>query len=79
MKTIYLKFRKRSLKDPEFVNLTALAGHIAQLLGTKAPVKQSLQACLDDLLGAVYSLVYANTTNLLAGRRHLASRTSGMF
>ncbi len=59
MKKIYLKLRKRSRTDPEFLKLTALAGRIAQLLGSKSPVKQSLQACLDDLLGAVYSLMYA--------------------
>jgi hypothetical protein len=59
MKKIYLKFRKRSLKDPEFLKLTALAGRIAQLLHSKPQPKQSLQACLDDLLGAVYSLMYA--------------------
>jgi hypothetical protein len=59
MKKIYLKVRKRTRNDPQFVKLTALAGRIAQLLGSKPPVKHSLQACLDDLLGAVYSLMYA--------------------
>jgi hypothetical protein len=59
MKKIYLKVRKRTRNDPEFVKLTALAGRIAQLLGSKPPIKTSLQACLDDLLGAVYSLIYA--------------------
>jgi hypothetical protein len=59
MKKIYLRVRKRTRNDPEFVKLTALAGRIAQLLGSKPPIKTSLQACLDDLLGAVYSLIYA--------------------
>jgi len=58
-KKIYLKIRKRTRNDPEFAKLTALAGRIAQLLGSKPPIRQSLQACLDDLLGAVYSLIYA--------------------
>jgi len=59
MKKIYLKFSKRIRTDQEFVKLTALARRIAQLLGSDPPVKPSLQACLDDLLGAVYSLMYA--------------------
>jgi hypothetical protein len=59
MKKIYLKVRKRTHNDTEFVKLTALAGRIARLLGSKPPIKTPLQACLDDLLGAVYSLMYA--------------------
>jgi hypothetical protein len=59
MKKIYLKIRKRSRTDPEFLKLAGLAGRIAQLLSSGKQPKQSLQACLDDLLGAVYSLMYA--------------------
>jgi len=59
MKKIYLKVRKRTRNDPEFVKLTALAGRIAQLLYSKPQPEQSLRACLDDSLGAVYSLMYA--------------------
>jgi hypothetical protein len=59
MKKIYLRIRKRSRTDPEFLKLTTLAERIAQLLNFKPQPKQSLQACLDDLLGAVYSLMYA--------------------
>jgi hypothetical protein len=59
MKKIYLKVRKKTRNDAEFVKLTALAGRIAQLLASKPQPRQSLQACLDDLLGAVYSLMYA--------------------
>jgi hypothetical protein len=59
MKKIYLKLRKQVRTDQEFLELTELASRIAQLLGSKPPVGQSLQACLDDLLGAVYSLMYA--------------------
>src|SRR6202140_1060600 len=59
MKKIYLRFRKRTRTDPEFLKLSTLAGRIAQFLYSKPQRKQSLQACLDDLLGAVYSLMYA--------------------
>lgn len=45
--------------DPEFLRITVLAARIAQLLALKPPIKESLQGCLDDLLGAVYSLTYA--------------------
>jgi hypothetical protein len=55
----YLKFRKRTRNDPDFAKLAALANRIAQLLSSDPPIKHSLQACLDDLLGAVYSLMYA--------------------
>jgi hypothetical protein len=58
-KKIYLKFRKRTLGDAEFTQLTTLAGRIARLLYSEPPLKPSFQACLDDLLGAVYSLMYA--------------------
>jgi len=59
MKKIYLKIRRRSRTDLEFLKLTVLAGRIAQLLGSKRQPRESLQSCLDDLLGAVYSLMYA--------------------
>ncbi len=77
MKKIYLKIRKRTRKDPEFVKLTALAGHIAQLLGSKAPAKQSLQSCLDDLLGAVYSLMYAKRYKFVSRPEALGQKDIG--
>jgi hypothetical protein len=46
MKKIYLKVRKRTRNDPEFVKLTALAGRIAQLLYSKPQPEQSLRGVL---------------------------------
>lgn len=77
MKEIYLKVRKRARNDPEFVKLTALAGRIAQLLGSKLPVKHSLQACLDDLLGAVYSLMYAKHYRFVGRPQALGQKDIG--
>ena len=77
MKKVYLKLRKRSRTDPEFLKLTALAGRIAQLLGSKSPVKQPLQACLDDLLGAVYSLMYAKHYKFVSRPQALAQKDIG--
>jgi len=77
MKKIYLKISKRNRADPEFLKLTALAGRIAQLLGSTPPVKQSLQACLDDLLGAVYSLMYAKRHKFVSRPQALAQKDIG--
>ena len=77
MKKIYLKFSKRIRTDPEFVKLTALARRIAQLLGSDPPVKQSLQACLDDLLGAVYSLMYAKRYKFVSRPQALGQKDIG--
>jgi hypothetical protein len=77
MKKIYLKFRKRTLKDQEFAKLPVLAGRIAQLLDAKPPVKQSLQACLDDLLGAVYSLMYAKHYKFVSRPQALGQKDIG--
>jgi hypothetical protein len=77
MKKIYLKVRKRTRNDPEFVKLTALAEHIAQLLGSKPPMKTSLQACLDDLLGAVYSLMYAKHYKFVGRPQALGQKDIG--
>jgi hypothetical protein len=77
MKKIYLKVSKRTRNDPEFVKLTALAGRIAQLLGSKPPVKESLQACLDDLLGTVYSLMYAKHYEFVSRPQALGQKDIG--
>jgi len=77
MKKIYLKVRRRTRNDPEFVKLAALAGHIAQLLGSKPPIKTPLQACLDDLLGAVYSLMYAKHYKFVGRPQALGQKDIG--
>jgi hypothetical protein len=77
MKKIYLKVRRRTRNDPEFVKLAALAGHIAQLLSPKPPIKTSLQACLDDLLGAVYSLMYAKHYKFVGRPQALGQKDIG--
>jgi hypothetical protein len=59
------------------MKLTALAGRIAQLLGSNPPVKQSLQACLDDLLGAVYSLMYAKHYKFVSRPQALGQKDIG--
>jgi hypothetical protein len=77
MKKTYLKLSKRSRTDPDFLKLAALAGRIAQLLGLEPPVRQSLQACLDDLLGAVYSLMYAKRCKFASRPQALAQKDIG--
>jgi hypothetical protein len=77
MKNIYLKVRKRTRNDPEFVKLTVLAGRVAQLLGSDPPIKQSLQAWLDDLLGAIYSLMYAKRHKFVSRPQTLAQKDIG--
>jgi len=77
MKKIYLKVRKRTRNDPEFVKLIALAARIAQLLGSKPPIKTPLQACLDDLLGAVYSLMYAKHYKFIGRPQALGQKDIG--
>lgn len=55
-----VEFFFRSKKDAVFQPLSELAGRIADLLERPELQSQpSLLACLDDLLGAVYSLMYA--------------------
>ena len=54
-----LEFNPMVLSDPAFQRLPLVAGRIGQLLSSNPQPKRSLQACLDDLLGAVYSLMYA--------------------
>jgi hypothetical protein len=56
---VFLVFNAKVLIDPSFQRLQRLAGRIGQLLSSNPQPKRSLQACLDDLLGAVYSLMYA--------------------
>lgn len=77
MKKIYLKFRKRTLDDPEFLRLKEIAGRIARLLGREPHPKESLQACLDDLLGAVYSLMYAKHYKFSSRPQALAQKDIG--
>lgn len=55
-----VEFFSRSQKDAKFQRLSELAGRLADLLERPAlQLQPSLLACLDDLLGAVYSLMYA--------------------
>ena len=56
---VFLVFNPKVLIDPSFQRLPLLAKRIGQLLSSNPQPKRSLQACLDDLLGAVYSLMYA--------------------
>jgi hypothetical protein len=55
----FLEFQPKVLSDAALQRLPPLAGRIGQLLSSNPQPKRSLQACLDDLLGAVYSLMYA--------------------
>lgn len=56
----YVLFSKQRIAAPEFHILAGYAARIAALLETpQLQSRTSLLACLDDLLGAVYSLMYA--------------------
>jgi hypothetical protein len=55
----FLEFNPKVLIDPAFQRLPLLAGRIGQLLSSNPQPRRSLQACLDDLLGVVYTLMYA--------------------
>jgi hypothetical protein len=57
---VYLVFSPKTLNDPAFQQLPRLADRIGRLLDSQPQPKRSLQASLDDLLGAVYSLMYSN-------------------
>ncbi len=56
---VLLEFNPKALSDPTFQRLPPLAGRIGRLLASNPQPRRSLQVCLDDLLGAVYSLMYA--------------------
>jgi hypothetical protein len=56
---VFLAFNSKALGDAAFQPLPLLAGGIGQLLSSNPQPSRSLQACLDDLLGVVYSLMYA--------------------
>jgi hypothetical protein len=68
-----LAFNVSVANEPQLVTLSQMAGRIAQLLKSKFG-KQPLAACLDDLLGAVYALMYAKHYEYIDRPQSLSER-----